>query len=113
MGEKELLALAEMVERAIPVPSQDEWRDHDGGGRPHLPSSYVEVEFRDGVIRSHSSAVLMWPWEAGNDHDDIIRWRFAKEPLSRVQAGDLLIENASTIAAALRSSLSRQNGGGE
>lgn len=97
-----LLALAERVEKVYPQPNDAPWQEHDGGGRPHPPTSYVEVEIRSGVRGSCESAMLMWPWSNATEASDIIRWRFAPRPLSRVQAGRLLIENATTIAAALR-----------
>ena len=78
--------MKEQIERlrALLAASEEaEWIEHDGGGRPHSPSSYVEVETRFGVKQSLCSAFIPWPWdEEGSGNTDIIRWRFVKEPPS-------------------------------
>jgi hypothetical protein len=58
-----------------------DWIEHDGNGRPHPASTYVEVQLRDGRVESGCSAFLSWPWV--NDEYDVLRWREIPEPPSK------------------------------
>jgi hypothetical protein len=56
---------------------------HNGAGRPHCPSTHVEVKFRDGRIERGKSCFLRWPWAEdcdGDERDDVLEWRAVPEP---------------------------------
>lgn len=72
------------------------WIEHEGGGRPHEPGTYVEVEFRDGAIERGCSAFLCWPWADAEDDDpgperDVLRWREIPKPPTKDDVIDDLI----------------------
>lgn len=79
--------------REMLAPGEEQpWHDHDEKGRPHAPKSFVQIETRDGKKLAMASAFVRWPWVEpeelqgyADDPDpanDVLRWRFAKEPPS-------------------------------
>lgn len=97
-----------MVDQTIPgirSGEQADWIEHDGGGRPNSPLTYVEAKTREGRIFQNISAMILWPWEEGNgsDADDIIAWREIPEPPNQVELArreghrEGLMEGARTL----------------
>jgi hypothetical protein len=97
------MLLSDRVEAvAVAQESDEPWQQHDGGGRPNHPSAYVEVALRDGALSIDISAGLRWVWDADDADNDIVHWRPSIPPPCRLRAGELLIEHAPVIIAALR-----------
>jgi hypothetical protein len=87
---EELRKLREML-----APGEEQpWQDHEGKGRPHPPKSFVQIETRDGKKLAMTSAFVRWPWvepeelqgyvDDPDPANDVLRWRFAKEPPSAI-----------------------------
>ena len=97
----EILALAEEIERCDPPSFGGAgWTDHTGEGRPHSPTIYVQVRFRDGDFGAGDSAIFSWVWSGAGD--DIVAWRQIEPPTSIVRAGQLVHQNVGLIVSVLR-----------
>lgn len=67
------------------------WQAHAGGGRPHPPSTTVEVMHRDGRRQKGASAFACWTWPETQTPQDIVGWReippeMARSPWENMQA---------------------------
>ena len=99
----DLIELAERVEAALPYDGPEPWFFHNGGGRPHSPSCYVQVQMRCGHVEDGHSADFLWPWDADDPREeDILKFRVVPERTSIVTLGRLIADNAGIVAAALR-----------
>ncbi len=72
----------ERLEAMLATTEPGPWVDHSGGGRPHPPTTFVEVQYRRGTIARTDSAMVRWPWYDDDQPApmDVMRWREVKRP---------------------------------